>query len=181
MATTKTTKIANAISLLSDVLSDEVAEENHFLEDEDDSVPVEDHDALREAANDFITTQISELEDIQMELQGAVDAVADVEGWKNDEWDEEDDEDDEEEDVGNGDVVIGTDADGTVADTAEDVEPTDAEKLEILLAAGEELEDKIEELEADKDALTESLKSALISMDSLIEDVVAHQSALETY
>ena len=89
MATTKTTKIANAISLLSDVLSDEVAEENHFLEDEDDSVPVEDHDALREAANDFITTQISELEDIQMELQGAVDAVADVEGWKNDEWDEE--------------------------------------------------------------------------------------------
>ena len=78
MATTKTTKIANAISLLSDVLSDEVAEENHFLEDEDDSVPVEDHDALREAANDFITTQISELEDIQMEMQGAVDAVADV-------------------------------------------------------------------------------------------------------
>ena len=38
MATTKTTKIANAISLLSDVLADEVAEENHFLEDEDDFI-----------------------------------------------------------------------------------------------------------------------------------------------
>ena len=36
MATTQTTKIAEAISLLSDVLSTEVAVSNHFLEDDEE-------------------------------------------------------------------------------------------------------------------------------------------------
>ena len=50
MATTKTTKLADAISLLSDVLSTEIAEGNHFLEDEDDSVSDYDHEELKDAA-----------------------------------------------------------------------------------------------------------------------------------
>jgi len=185
MATTKTTQIANAISLLSDVLSAEVAEGNHFLEDEDDSVTAEDHDALREAANDFITTQLSELEDIQMELQGAVDAVTDVDAWNTTDDDEADEDDEYEDDVGNGDVVIDQDNDGDADNNDDDdddeAEPTDAEKLEILLAAGEELEDKIEELEGDKESLAESLQGALTAIDSLVEDAESYQSELESY
>ena len=179
MATTKTTQIANAISLLSDVLSAEVAEGNHFLEDEDDSVTAEDHDALKEAANDFITTQLSELEDIQMVLQDAVDAVTDVDAWNTP---VDDEEDEYEDDVGNGDVVIDqNNEDATAAGDDEEAEPTDAEKLEILLAAGEELEDKIEELEGDKESLTEALQNALTAIDSLVEAAESHQSELEVY
>ena len=59
MATTKTTKLADAISLLSDVLSTEIAEGNHFLEDEDDSVSADDHEELKDEAADFITTALS--------------------------------------------------------------------------------------------------------------------------
>ena len=182
MATTKTTQIANAISLLSEVLSAEVAEGNHFLEDEDDSVSADDHNTLKESANDFVTAQLSELEDIQMELQGAVDAVTDVDAWNtsvDDEDDEEDEYEDEvEDDVGNGNVVIEQNDED---DADDDVGPTDAEKIEILMAAGEELDDKIEELEADKDALTEALKGALDAIDSLVEDAESHQSELEVY
>ena len=176
MATTKTTKLADAISLLSDVLSTEVAEGNHFLEDEDNSVSAEDHEELKDGAAVFITTALSELEDIQSQLQGAVDTVTDDESWNVGAWDDDDDDDDdEEEDVGNGEVVVEEDGDD------DEVVPTDEEKLELLMAAGEELEDKIEELEADKESLSEALQDALTAIDSLVEDTETYQTELEAY
>ena len=177
MATTKTTKLADAISLLSDVLSTEIAEGNHFLEDEDDSVSADDHEELKDEAADFITTALSELEDIQSQLQSAVEAVTDDDA---DDCSYEWDADDEEEDVGIGEVVVDGDSEGD-ADPEDEAEPTDAEKIELLLAAGEELEDKIVELESDKEALTEALQCALSAIDSLVDDVVAHQTELEAY
>ena len=87
MATTKTTKIANAISLLSDVLSDEVAEGNHFLEDEDDSVSLEDFDEVKDSASNFVTDQINGLESIKHEIEDEIGTG------ETDAWDFEDDED----------------------------------------------------------------------------------------
>ena len=77
-------------------------------------------------------------------------------------------------------MVVDGDSEGD-ADPEDEAEPTDAEKIELLLAAGEELEDKIVELESDKEALTEALQSALSAIDSLVDDVVAHQTELEAY
>jgi|TARA_R110000824_G_scaffold235022_1_gene423770 hypothetical protein len=171
MATTKTTQLADAISILSSVLSTEVAEGNHFLEDDDiEMVTAEDHEELKESATDFISTHLVDLESIQSDLQGLVDDITPSNTnetlWGNDE-DEEDDEDESDADSGE--------------EESTDVEPTDGEKLEAVVALGEELEDKIELMEGTIAALTESLESALAAVDSLVEDAEAHQVELEAY
>ena len=171
MATTKTTQLADAISILSSVLSTEVAEGNHFLEDDDiEMVTAEDHEELKESATDFISTHLVDLESIQSDLQGLVDDITPSNTnetlWGNDE-DEEDDEDESDADSGE--------------EESTDVEPTDGEKLEAVVALGEELEDKIELMEGTITALTESLESALAAVDSLVEDAEAHQVELEAY
>ena len=56
MATTTTAKVAEAISLLSDVLSAEVAASQHFLDEdetEEETVAIEDHEELKNLANDY--------------------------------------------------------------------------------------------------------------------------------
>ena len=175
MATTKTTQLADAISILSSVLSTEVAEGNHFLDDEDDAVSAEDHEELKEAATDFISTQLVDLESVQSDLQGLVADITPSESL----WDDGE-EDDEEDDDDNDDDESDTDS-GEEESDDDDVEPTDGEKLDALIAAGEELEDKIELLEGTIVALTESLESALTAVDSLVEDAEAHQLELEAY
>ena len=180
MATTKTTKIANAISLLSDVRSDEVADGKDFLEAEDDTVSSDDFDEVKDSAANFVTDQVNGLESIKQEIEDEIGTG----GFAA--WDVEDDEEDEyedevEDDVGNGNVVIEQNDEDGAGVVEQYVEPTDAEKIEILMAAGEELDDKIEELVADKDALTEALTAALDAIDSLVEDVESHQSELEVY
>ena len=172
MATTKTTQLADAISILSSVLSTEVAEGNHFLDDEDDAVSAEDHEELKEAATDFISTQLVDLESVQSDLQELVTDITPSESlWDDDDEDDEEDDDDDESD---------TDSDEEESDD-DDVEPTDGEKLDAFLAAGEELEAKIELMEGNISALTESLESALAAVDSLVEDAEAHQLELEAY
>jgi len=174
MATTKTTQLADAISILSSVLSTEVAEGNHFLDDDDDAVSAEDHEELKEAATDFISTQLVDLESVQSDLQGLVTDITPSESlWDDGEEDDEDDDDDDESDTDSGEEESDDDDDES--------EPTDGEKLDALIAAGEELEDKIELLEGNIVALTESLESALTAVDSLVEDAEAHQLELEAY
>ena len=180
MATTKTTKIANAISLLSDVLSDEVAEGNHFLEDEDDSVSLEDFDEVKDSASNFVTDQINGLESIKHEIEDEIGTGAAFDAW--DMEDDEDDEDEyEEDDVGNGTVVVEGESEDEADEAAEDAAPTDAEKIESLIVAGEELEDKMAELEAEKEVLKNALTSVLSGVDDLIDGAETHQTEIEAY
>ena len=73
--TTKTTKIAEAISILSEILSAEVATENHPFDNTEEYVEIDTYDALNEASSDYQTQAESSLEEIQMTLQ---DVAADV-------------------------------------------------------------------------------------------------------
>ena len=173
MATTTTSKIAEAISLLSDVLSKEVATTQHFDEDSDEFVPAEDHDDLKSLAEDFATdTQIS-LEEVQGELHALVDVDDDEDidyAWDSDE-DEEDDSD-EPDDPGNGEVDI-SDAE------ADDTEPTDGEKIDMLVAAGAELEEKIDEQEQTIEDFKNTIRSVLDNVNTLILATHTFNDALD--
>ena len=174
MATTQTTKIAEAISLLSDVLSTEVAVSNHFLEDdEEETVSTDDYNQVMDSAVEFATAQLQVLETLKHEIEDEVGS----DDWTVDGWDVDDDDDDED-DVGNGTVVVEGDSEESAEE--ETPEPTDEEKITALTTANEELADQIAELEAEKEGLTQTLKSALDSVDELIDASEAQQTYMET-
>ena len=172
MATTKTTKIVEAISLLSDVLSTEVAEASHFLEDEEETVSTDDYNQVMDSAVEFATAQLQVLETLKHEIEDEVGS----DDWTVDGWDVDDDDD--EDDVGNGTVVVEGDSEESTEE--ETPEPTDEEKITALTTANEELADQIAELEAEKEGLTQTLKSALDSVDELIDASEAQQTYMET-
>ena len=173
MATTQTTKIAEAISLLSDVLSTEVAVSNHFLEDdEEETVSTDDYNQVMDSAVEFATAQLQVLETLKHEIEDEVGS----DDWTVDGWDVDDDDD--EDDVGNGTVVV--EGDSEESNEEEKPEPTDEEKITALTTANEELADQIAELEAEKEGLTQTLKSALDSVDELIDASEAQQTYMET-
>ena len=175
MATTQTTKIAEAISLLSDVLSTEVAVSNHFLEDdEEETVSTDDYNQVMDSAVEFATAQLQVLETLKHEIEDEVGS----DDWTVDGWDVDDDDDDDEDDVGNGTVVVEGDSEESAEE--ETPEPTDEEKITALTTANEELADQIAELEAEKEGLTQTLKSALDSVDELIDASEAQQTYMET-
>ena len=60
--TTNTTKIAEAISLLSTVLSSEVAQINHPFDNEEETDSLEDYDDLKELAEDYANELNNDLE-----------------------------------------------------------------------------------------------------------------------
>ena len=173
MATTQTTKIAEAISLLSDVLSTEVAVSNHFLEEEEEeTVSTDDYNQVLDSAVEFATAQLQVLETLKHEIEDEVGS----DDWTVDGWDVDDDDD--EDDVGNGTVVVEGDSEESAEE--ETPEPTDEEKITALTTANEELADQIAELEAEKEGLTQTLKSALDSVDELIDASEAQQTYMET-
>ena len=173
MATTQTTKIAEAISLLSDVLSTEVAVSNHFLEDdEEETVSTDDYNQVMDSAVEFATAQLQVLETLKHEIEDEVGS----DDWTVDGWDVDDDDD--EDDVGNGTVVVEGDSEESTEE--ETPEPTDEEKITALTTANEEEADQIAELEAEKEGLTQTLKSALDSVDELIDASEAQQTYMET-
>ena len=173
MATTQTTKIAEAISLLSDVLSTEVAVSNHFLEEEEEeTVSTDDYNHVLDSAVEFATAQLQVLETLKHEIEDEVGS----DDWTVDGWDVDDDDD--EDDVGNGTVVVEGDSEESTEE--ETSEPTDEEKITALTTANEELADQIAELETEKDVLTQTLKSALDSVDELIDASEAQQTYMET-
>ena len=144
MATTKTTKIAEAISLLSDVLTTEVAESNHFLEDEEEMVSSDVYEEAKETARAFVIDQVDVLETVKHEIEDEVGTSE----WPHTGWEIEDDD---EDDVGNGTVVVDDDSEDSSEEQAETpAEPTDEEKVNTLTTANEELTDQIAELEAEK-------------------------------
>ena len=175
MATTKTTKIVEAISLLSDVLSTEVAEANHFLEDEEEMVSSDAYEEVKETARTFIIDQVDVLETVKHEIEDEVGSSE----WPNTGWEIEDDDEDDD-DVGNGTVVVDDDSEDSNEEQAETpAEPTDEEKVNTLTTANEELTDQIAELEAEKEGLTQVLRSVLESVDELIDAAEAHQTQME--
>jgi len=170
MATTQTTKIAEAISLLSDVLSTEVAVSNHFLEEEEEeTVSTDDYNQVIDSAAEFATAQLEVLETLKHEIEAEVGTSE----WPNTGWEIEDDEDDDD-DVGNDTIDESNEEEAEAP-----AEPTDEEKIITLTAANEKLADQIGELEAEKHGLTQTLKTALESVDELIDAVEAHQTYLE--
>ena len=175
MATTQTTKIAEAISLLSDVLSTEVAVSNHFLEDdEEETVSTDDYNQVMDSAVEFATAQLQVLETLKHEIEDEVGSDDwTVDGWDVDDYDDEDD-------VGNGTVVVEGEGESVESTEEESPEPTDEEKITALTTANEELADQIAELEAEKEGLTQTLKSALDSVDELIDASEAQQTYMET-
>lgn len=175
MATTQTTKIAEAISLLSDVLSTEVAVSNHFLEEEEEeTVSTDDYNQVLDSAVEFATAQLQVLETLKHEIEDEVGS----DDWTVDGWDVDDDDD--EDDVGNGTVVVEGEGESEESTEEETPEPTDEEKITALTTANEELADQIAELETEKDVLTQTLKSALDSVDELIDASEAQQTYMET-
>ena len=175
MATTQTTKIAEAISLLSDVLSTEVAVSNHFLEEEEEeTVSTDDYNQVLDSAVEFATAQLEVLETLKHEIEEEVG----TDDWAVDGWDIDDDDD--EDDVGNGTVVVEGEGESEESTEEETPEPTDEEKITALTTANEELADQIAELETEKDVLTQTLKSALDSVDELIDASEAQQTYMET-
>ena len=134
--TSTTTKVAQAISLMSDVLSDEVAVSQHLLyaEENDRIECADEHEELKNLANDFAGENYDGLEEVQSDLQtevGSDDVDLDP-YWRfdNDYADKAEPTDDENE-------VSDSD------DNADKAEPTDEEKIEALILTSSELEDKI--------------------------------------
>ena len=94
--TSTTTKVAQAISLMSDVLSDEVAVAQHLLyAEENDRVECADeHEELKNLANDFAGENYDGLEEVQSDLETEVGSddinVAPYRGYDTDDDDDAD-------------------------------------------------------------------------------------------
>ena len=186
MATTTTSKIAEAISLLSDALSTEVAASQQFLDDEDEaSVPAQTHEELKTLVEDFAAENLSGLEEVQSDLQVAVgdedDNEDDEDLFATASWsygtdaDEDDDDDAEDEE---------TDADDTDADDSADddeTQPTDEEKVDMLIAAGDELQEQIDEHENTIEDLKNTIKGSLDIINELVTSAEGFHSQAEEF
>ena len=71
--TTNTTKIAEAISLLSTVLSSEVAQINHPFDNEEETDSLEDYDDLKELAEDYANELNNDLEIARGEISNCLE------------------------------------------------------------------------------------------------------------
>jgi len=147
--TTNTTKIAEAIGILSSVLSDEVAATKHFVEEDgaedldlDEFVTVDEYEELKEAATDAIPAILSTLDDMKANIGLVVDVSDD--DWLGDadpRWEEYDNFEENEGEEASED-----------AEKTPTPEPTDAEKVEALTEENTTLKEE-------KDILTETLKT----------------------
>ena len=165
--TTNTAKIAEAIGLLSDVLSTEVAATKHFVDDDDadddddEFVTIEEYEELKEAVSDELPSIITEVDGLKTDITCLVDVSDDDDDDWDDNWGLGDDDDDDEEDAEEGEATDDTEA-----------EPTAEEKIEALETAGAELEEANEQL---TDLLKEihtglgSIESSLIELQDDVE------------
>ena len=172
--TSTTTKVAQAISLMSDVLSDEVAVAQHLLyaEENDRIECADEHEELKNLANDFAGENYDGLEEVQSDLQtevGSDDVIIDP-YWGFDNDDDDDDADDEKED---------SDSDDTA--DADKAEPTDEEKIEALISTNSELEDKIAEHEQTIQDLKNTMETALDNINTLVTAAETFRDQVEEY
>ncbi len=141
--TTNTTKLAEAIGIISSVLADEVAQTKHFVEvDDDETVSSDEYEELKELITDAFPDFITEVDSIKEDI----DLVVDVEDTDDDDevdWDDDDDDDDDESEYDD-----------------DETEPTEEEKMDMLVTAGAELEEANEQL-------AETLRTVYASLGAL--------------
>ena len=166
MATTTTSKIAEAISILSDALTIEVAHREGPVFEDDAPVPAQTHEELKTLVEEFATENLAGLEEVQNDLQTAVGNEDDDEddepwAWNTDDDDSDSDDTDDEE----------TDTDDSDGD--DESQPTDEEKVEMLVAAGDELQEQIDEHENTIKDLKNTIR---VSLDVISELVTATEN-----
>ena len=175
--TSTTTKVAQAISLMSDVLSDEVAVAQHILyaEENDRIECADEHEELKNLADDFAGENYDRLEEVQNELQtevGSDDVDLDP-YWKfdNDNTDDDDDDADDENE----------DSDSDDNNEATEAAPTNEEKIESLVQAAAELDDKIAEHEQTIKDLKNTMETALDNINTLVTATETFRDLVEEY
>jgi len=177
--TTTTAKIAQAISLMSDVLSTEAVVSQHFLDvddTEEETVAFEDHEELKNLAEEFAGENYDGLEEVQSDLQTAVGSDDDNPYYSFDD-DDDDDDDDDEDDDDDADEDSNADETGNSAGA----EPTDEEKIDALLATGVELQDKIDEHEQTIIDLKNTMETALDNINTLATAAETFRDQVEEY
>ena len=157
--TTNTTRLAEAIGIISSVLSDEIAQSNHFVDledDDEDTVAVSDYDDLKEIITDGLPDIMTDIENIKTEIEAAseLDGTGDDDDDEVD-WDDEDDEDEDDESE----------------EDDDETEPTAEEKMDMLVTAGEELEEANERLSAALDSASEQLGYLYTAVETLQDEV----------
>ena len=84
--TTNTTKLAEAIGILSSVMSSEIAQANHAVNDTEETVSYDDYESLRDIADNYEDKARETLNDIQETIELALDdANTHIDAY-NDEW-----------------------------------------------------------------------------------------------
>ena len=168
--TTNTTKLAEAIGLLSTVLSSEIAQTNNPFEtdetdDVEEAVALDDYNDLKDIADTFNDEASNALDGIRGEISNCLEWESDdplTQGFDENIWDSDEEDGDEEEET--------TTDDEEVSDTAS---PTDESK--IIEKAIEEAESRIAELETSN----EKLKSVLESVAESVNDLYATNETFE--
>lgn len=158
--TTKTTKIAEAISILSEILSAEVATENHPFDNTEEYVDVDTYDALSEASDDYQSQVENSLEEIQMTLQDVAgdELDDDDESWIVPAWV---DVADEEPDTSNATDSPSKDGDASDITDSETAAPTVEEALSAATNQIDVLEAQIEEYKSAFRVLNNTVSEAL--------------------
>ena len=169
MANSTTSKIADAISLLSDALSQEVAHRDPpvFEDDnEDETVPKDDHDDLKSAAADFATEVERIVDDAQFVISNVVEIEytddEDVE-YNTEYWNTEEP-----------DVVEDAEADAatdTGSDDGDDTDEPTTESIDALSDATADAFERIAELET-------ALRETNDELVSLVETTTAFSETI---
>lgn len=144
--TTNTTKLAEAIGIISSVLADEIAQTKHFVEvDDDETVSSDDYEELKELITDAFPDFITEVDSIKEDI----DLVVDIEDPDEDDgWDDDDDDDEDEDDESEN------------ANANDKTEPSAEEKMDVLVTVAAKLEE-------DNEQLTETLRTVYASLGEL--------------
>ena len=164
--TTNTTKIAEAIGILSSVLSVEIAATKHFVEEEeteeldlDEFVTVDEYEELKEAVTDPLPVILTDLDTMKANIGLVVD-VSDGEcTWMDEGWDDDEVDENEGEEASEG------------AEEAPAPEPTDAEKVEALTEENKTLKEEKVILTETFKTLYETLEEVETALTDLQDDV----------
>ena len=165
--TTNTTKIAEAIGILSSVLSAEVASTKYFVEEEDETeeldldefVTTDEYEELKEATTDAIPAILSTLDDMKANIGLVVDVSDGDCTWMDEEWDDDEVDENEGEEASEG------------AEEAPAPEPTDAEKVGNLTEENTTLKEEKEILTETFKSLYETLEEVETALKDLQDDV----------
>ena len=167
--TTNTTKLAEAIGLLSTVLSSEIAQTNNpfEVEDDDETVALETYDELKDTTENFNEEVSNDLEVIRGEISDCLewendDALAN--DWSEKMWDDDDDDVDTETEG----EEEATSEESTGEENTTDESSSDDE-AKIIEQAMEEAQTRIAELESSNEKIKAVLESVGESVNDLIE------------